>query len=552
MTAARLALLTFACCALVACGGSKPKPAKKPAAKPKPAAKSAYDTRCEQLQAEFAKEIKGKAYLPTTLNVRGWTGEGAKVGDSLAEAAFVKALNGGGPRVTLLMARGGLGKSKLGWALEAQTCGKRATVRVDLHWDIAANLDRFPKGANPLLLVVEKRLTGANTADPRLGIEKALKGRDLLLLFDSLDEVTLDERAKLVDFIQQAMAPVQGTSAIVFTRPPVFSANYGFATVHARLEIPMLDCEATKRAIRELVKDDAALANLLEFSKKFGLDRMVVRKSGSCYYPHMATYRDIMVLRQIAKSVAAAPPGENALLASRAKVYEFFLTAAVIKDLTGLKLMPKDLLGLVDRMVLAQNPDGSKRNFGFTVGACLAKTGRTDANESKQICERLMQSSLFKETSRPDTWQFTNQSIGDLFLARWVNANLVDKAGAPNCKLIADQAKLFESNEVAGFLAGMENGQACLLPIAQELCGKGSDPAHNFELLDQGLPPGNARVELLKTAMDAAGDAVRTDTCLGQILERLKTTVPADAFPKAEERMGSKKSKKRKKKRKKK
>ena len=103
----------------------------------------------------------------------------------------------------------------------------------------------------------------------------------------------------------------------------------------------------------------------------------------------------------------------------------------------------------------------------------------------------------------------------------------------------------FESNEVAGFLVGMEHGQACLLPIVQELCNKSGDVETSFELLDQGLPPGNTRVELLKTAIDAAGEAMASKTCLSGIVTQLKKTVPADAFPKEEPSKGKKRKKRR-------
>ena len=549
MIAYRPVILTTAFVGLMACGGGQTKPATPPA---KPvAAQPTYESRCKKLKAGFDQEVAAKKYLPTTLHVRHWTGEGVKKGGKLSEADYVKMLLKGGPRVTLLMSRGGLGKSMLGWALQAQTCSERVAVRIDLRWHVATMISKYPKDANVLLLVIEKRLTGVNSATPKLAIEKALKGRDLLLLFDSLDEVALDQRAKLVDWIQEVMAPVQGTSAIVFTRPPVFSANYGFAHVDARVEIPMLDCEGTRRAQRELIKDDAEHANLLKLAKKFGLDRMVVQSDGHCYYPHMATYRDIIVLRKVAAAIPAKmpPPLQHHLL-NRTAVYEHFLTVSMLNDLTGLKVMPDDLLNIVDRMLVAQSPDGSKRNIGFTIGACMAQTGRTDATENKKICERLLQSTLFKETSKPDTWQFTNQSVGDLFLARWTNASMRVKDGSTNCAIINAKANLLESNEIAGFLVGMDAGQSCLLPIAQVLCKHGGDVDHNFELLDQGLPSGNARVELLKATQDAAGDQLKAGACLGDTFERLKKTVPADAFP-AEEPAKKGKKKRRRKKRKK-
>ena len=511
-----------------------------------------YAKNCTALHLQFQAQVKSGKYLPATLRVHSWAGTaGPKAGGTLSEVELVAHLHGASPQVMLVMARGGLGKSTLSQVLEAQTCGKRATVRLDLKWDVPAAAagagpalaqdttakDTTPKNTaakdtpvNPLFALIEAKLRGKATgaASDAKTIEAALHGRDLLLLFDSLDEVSLDRRAQLVAWIQEVLGPVQGTTAVVFTRPPVYSANYGFAHVNARIEIPMFDCAATQRALRELVGDDTRLTNFLEFTKRHGLDRMVVRSEGRCWYPHMATYRDILVLRQIADNTANAPPKVGALVPSRAKVYSFLVTVSLIKDLSGLTMMPRDLMGLVDRMVAAHHPNGQQRNLGFTIGGCLAQTTVADETKRKQVCERLMQSSLFKETKRADTWQFRNQSFADLFLARWMHAEMgKDGAKQPDCSAIATHARLFESNEVAGFLVGMPHGQRCLLPVIQQLCSHAPDETASVELLDQGLPPDQARVPSLRHAYDVAGEVAEGDTCLARTLAALKKTTPA-------------------------
>ncbi len=481
----------------------------------------AYTAQCAKRAAAFAKDVAAKRYLPATVRVHSWTGDGAKAGDQLSESELLGKL--GGQRVTLLMARGGLGKSRLSDALEAQACSKYAAARVDLKWDLAS----AKNGDGTLIKLVAKRLTGEEAQDPGAAVKRVLHGRTLLLLLDSLDEVSLDRRPMVVAQVEAALSPFAAASAVVFTRPPVFSANYGFAQISARLELPMLSCAGTQRAMRELVGGDAQLANFLEFTKRYGLDRMVVRSGGRCWYPHMATYRDLLVLRQISDNMAKATPAPGSALSSRAGIYEFLLAVSVIKDLSGLKLMPKDLLALVDRMVQAQNPSGTQRNLGFTVGGCLARSQRADAAEGKKLCERLMQSSLFRETNRPDTWQFRNQSLGDLFLARWVHSGMDDGKGGADCAVISKHSALFESNEVAGFLVGMPRGQACLLPVVQELCSKSGDEATSVELLDQGLPPGKTRATVLQSAVDASGDAMGTDSCLARTLKALAAILPA-------------------------
>ncbi|HAN31669.1 MAG TPA: hypothetical protein DCQ06_08745 [Myxococcales bacterium] len=478
-----------------------------------------HETRCKKLTKRLQADSQSGSYIPATLKVLASQSRTLEGRTEITEEQFSKVIRAGGPRVILLMARGGLGKSRLSEALTAQVCDKRAVVRVDLNWDLAqAGAD-----IKTLAKVVEKRLIGTNSDDPQRGVEVALNGRQLLLLLDSLDEVTLSKRAAVIAAVESFMAPLLGTTAVVFTRPPVFTANYGLAQVNARLEIPTLSCAATRKALSQIIGDDERLATFFEFIKQYGLDRMVLRGDSSCRYPHLSTYRDIIVVRQIVDNVAKSAPAKGTMLSSRATIYEFLVTVSLIKDLDGLNWMPQDLISLVDRMVASQTNQQGQRNLGFTVGSCLAQIKGDDAAKGKAVCERLLQSSLFKATSRGDVWQLRNQSVGDLFLARELNQELKTEG---SCAALHRQGRMLESNEVAGFLVGMSEGQRCLLPLVQELCNRAGFTATNVELLDQGLPPGTLRAASLKRAFSVAGEAAKSDVCFAKTLKALTHTPP--------------------------
>ena len=64
--------------------------------------------------------------------------------------------------------------------------------------------------------------------------------------------------------------------------------------------------------------------------------------------------------------------------------------------------------------------------------------------------------------------------------------------------------RLFESNEVAGFLVGMERGSKCLSNIFMQLCINGANFDDTLALMDQGLPPDARRKSLLDTIRESS------------------------------------------------
>ncbi len=542
-------IVLLCCAALLACGA--PPVAKKapPPPPPEPTIPAAYTKHCKDLRAKFDKELESGAYVRPQLVVHAWPGKPEAAAGSnvkrtmLPEAHFTAGLRSEAPRVTLMMARGGIGKSTLARAIQAQTCDALLVFRVDLQWDVADKLGKEPPKLNPITAAIAAQLGVSGAASPVDAADNLLRRNRFLLLLDSLDEVALNHRKQVVDLAEAALNPYQSGAAVVFTRPPVFSANYGLAKVDARVEIPLLDCKRTEEALTKLVRDPNKRKSFDEFVNAYGLARKI-EAGDLCYHPHMSTFRDLNVLMRLAEMAGGKDGKKLEVRASRSRVHEYFLTAQLLKDLTGLKAVPKDIMALVDKMVAARGPDAGRRNAGYTIGACLAVLPGDDIEARKATCERLMQSTVFKGSARGDSWAFASPLIADLFLARYIDSTLAGAKGKTDCGGVGKAAALFESGEVAGFLAGLGHGSQCVLSLATQLCQQGSSADIAFEQLDQGLPPGTARSAPIATAIGAAGDGAKTGSCIGDTLTRLQTTAPAPAKGK------SKKKKKRKKKRK--
>lgn len=496
-------LFAVACLlALDACGGPEVKTAAAPAG-PGPA----YQQACAASQQKRAEEIAAKKYLPIELAVHQWPGrelDVSKVGylkeEDLA-AALSAAVAPGQPRVraALVLARGGIGKSRLAESLAAQSCAKMPFFRLDLNLDAVPKLEKAVAGSNVIAAVVAQQLGESDPAKAEAHLKATLGDQPWVAVLDSLDEtplLTRDSLAKQIDDLVTRVAPQ--ARAVVMTRPPVFSSNYGITTIDARLELPNLTCEESEAALARNVADPEERKNMDEFIKRYGLDRKVTTFD-RCYYPHLATYRDLQVVQRLAKNAAVGKdtPDFKTFQNSRAQVYTYFVTAQLLRDLQGVALTPADAVGVVDAMVAAAKPDQGQRNLPFRLEDCVAASTLADTTAKQLSCERLLQSALFKPAGGPGEFHFNNQSLGDLFLGRWTARSLVGADGKPTCKVIETKAALLESNEVAGFLVGQPQAQACLIEIGQVMCSRGGHLQHIYEQFDQGLPSGPARATLL-------------------------------------------------------
>jgi len=515
-----LVAVLFALCTplAVGCGGGTKKPTPKPV-------ESAYDKTCRNQRAKRLAAETHKRYIPPEIILRRWPGFSTKnpAPQVMSEEAMVEFLTEGKSRVMLLVARGGTGKSKLAWSVVAQSCGRQPTAKIDLNWDIAARLNEF--SANPIETMAARALGAGEGDEPTAFLRKHTGKMRWLLLLDSLDEVPLTKRKKVVSAINEAMKRHDKLRALILSRPPVYAGNYGLDNVDSFAELPPLSCERTEKARRELLKDDAQRKTFATFAARYGLDRKLKTDDGRCYYPHLATYRDFHVIKKLAESSAAADmsaDGADPSRGARARMYELYLTILLIKDLQTVDLLPKKGLAVIDAMIVKSKPDDGDRNVGFTIDGCVDVMEGRDGDHKRSRCERLLRSSLFVPAATKGNFKLRNQTLYDLFLARWADAQV--EHGAPDpCKRLRSHARLFESNEVAGFLAGLPGGQKCLVAVATELCTNGGFAEHNHEQLDQGLPTGPRRKNIIDEARDLA-DKHREgpeDMCVASVLDRL-------------------------------
>lgn len=529
--------------ALSSCGGAEVKSATAPTG-PGPA----YRQACEAAQQKRAADIAANKYVPIELALHQWPGrelDASKIG-FLKEADFATALSTAvAPsqarvRTALVLARGGTGKSRLAESLAAQSCAKLPFFRLDLNLDAVPRLGKAAPGANVIAGLLAEQLGESDSSKAEAHLKATLGDQPWVVVLDSLDEtplLTRDSLAKQIDDLVTRVGP--HARAVVMTRPPVFSSNYGISTVDARLELPNLTCEESEAALARGVPDPEELKNVTEFIKRYGLDRKVT-SFDRCYYPHLATYRDVQVVQRLAKNAAVGKdtPDFKTFQNSRAQVYTYFTTAQLLRDLQGVALTPADAIGVVDAMVAAAKPDQGQRNLPFRLEDCVAASTLADTTAKQLSCERLLQSALFKPAGASGEFHFDNQSLGDLFLARWTARSLVGADGKPACKVIESKAALLESNEVAGFLVGQPQAQSCLVEIGKVMCSRGGHGQHIYEQFDQGLPSGPARATLLAdVAEDLAvypkAEQPEVAQCIAGLFQRLGKTVEALPAPPA-------------------
>lgn len=526
--------------ALTACGAPEVKGPPPPTG-PGPEYAVACKARFEKHQAAVAS----KAYVPVELLVHLWPSQKAGGAPAyMSEVDLAAALTATGAsalnlQTALVMARGGTGKSQLAESLEAQVCGQIPFYRVDLASEVAPILGKLPSGVNPVAVAVASRMAKVEPLGAEAAIQAAMGNLNWVVVLDALDETPLlsrEEIARAIDEFAVKLAP-KG-HLLVMTRPPVFTSNYGLKTVQGRLELPQLTCDQADVWLAEHVSTTEERQSVKDFMQHYGIDRKVT-SFDRCHYPHMATYRDLQVVRALAHSASIDKnnPEFKNFQASRAQVYTYFVAAQLIRDLQGLPVpwTPQEAMTTVDAMVAAKNPDGGQRNFQFQLEECIAANALPDAPDKHSTCERLLQSSLFREgTEGQGIFHFDNQSLGDLFLARWTAAQLVGLDGKPDCKRLEEKAALLESNEIAGFLLGSKAGQACAVELAQSLCKRGGSAEHLFEQFDQGLPSGKARADLVVDALELLAPLGTPDACVMGIFDGLGKSV-ADLMPKKAE-----------------
>lgn len=465
-----------------------------------------YAKMCGEKLRDHAFRVKELQYNPPRLLVHRWTETLAGGKHAvLDEADFIDALVQGKARFVVMSARGGVGKSTTAKAIEAQACQQIPSFRVDLNADVASHLNEAKDTGNLILGAIEHRLHLDTSADQRDQFRAMLATGSFLLLLDSMDEVPLAARAKVIEHIHGVRDAFKKTAQIVvFARPSVFSVNYGLKGVDAEVELPELTCGRTSATLDWTTEDDAERARLKRFIKVYKLDEQN-KKHGQCHQPYMSTYRDIQVVQRLARKFN--PKTElGGLQANLATVHERIVAERLKKELAALQWDQATALASIDKVVRVHGRDDGEWNLEFTMERCLeaqAGKGKEVTVQHKYICEKILQSALFSRVAGVKEWAFSHRHIADLFLARWLDREI----GRIGCDVVGKHSAWIASKRVAGYLMGQPNGGKCLFEVAVSLCSKHDFNRNDVALYYRGLPVGDARTPLVAAAVKKAETA---------------------------------------------
>ncbi|MCO4763021.1 MAG: hypothetical protein KC502_16005 [Myxococcales bacterium] len=473
-----------------------------------------YATSCRAYAAKHRKAVDELAYNPPTLLVHNWPKPVAGGKNAvMTEASFVARISKGQARRVMVVARGGVGKSTLAKALESKFCGATPTFRVDLNTDVAARIARGVKG-NAIMAQVEAKLALEKRVSDRETFRELLKTGAFILLLDSLDEVPVAIRPKVVAQINAVSAKYETTAQIlIFARPAVLKPDYGITGIDAKVQLPALTCGRARSTLRWTAKNDGGESRTEQFIRTYYIDRQS-KVRDQCFYPYMAAYRDIQVVQRLASKFN--PKGNlGGLVASLSGVHQTIIAERLGKELSALKWSTEQVLGSIDRMVRQDGRTEGSWNLEFTMDRCrksvAADGAKTGAVKTNYICEKILQSALFSRVSGVKEWKFAHKNVADLFLARWVDREIKRTGGS--CDVVDHHADWLSSKDVSGYLVGQPTGRTCLLQVTRALCKGGFSRSH-VDLLYKGLPIGAARGVVVAAAKKAAADAkVAADSC---------------------------------------
>ena len=511
---ARILAGLLAACAgtiLAGCGAATPKVDLKGLLASVPS--DPYGTTCRDRAAKMDDAVRTRRYVPTALRVGQWEGTGVLPGDRIETSRLAEQLVSGNVRSVLVEARAGLGKSKLAEAIEAATCGRIPTARVELRAERLVNRAvGAPDDAALVALVAETLGVGRDAGDAGSNFQRTLTQGDWILIADALDELPIDLRPMASKALQALRARSPGMRLVLQARSPVFSSNFLLYGVRTRLDIDPLDVAAARERVATLVGDAGRLQRFWSFAQDAGLAR-TNRLDGKERFVHLATHRDIEVAVELGAARGyEVPKGPTPIPLQRSDIYLLSVQAMLRAATPAGGPPPEDLLAQVDRMVDATRPDTGTRGFDLTLGGCVAVGAPT-------ACDILLKSPLFVHPEPNAPWRFTNQTLADFFLARWADRFLGENRGA-GCDRVQFLEPLLESSEIAAFLVGQPSGFKCVTSIVASLCRSGCSPRSAAEMLDEGLPEGRARTDALTQI--SKNDPGNVGTCVSETLSRLR------------------------------
>jgi len=471
-----------------------------------------YLDHCREREASQKDDEANARYLPAELDVRSWRGSPTAYGAArLPESAVMDALKKGRIRSVLVEARSGLGKTKLLESIHAHLCDRVPVFVLDLKSTLLPGLKVRLEGENAVFNEIARSVGLDENPRDLQRLNTQLAKNPWVLLLDGVDEISVDQRDVVVREITSFLNTYKKKGrVVVFSRPPVYRDLYGFGDFEARLEIAPLTCtRSDERVLARAGGDTAKMDSFFKLAEQFGLSRKR-DVDGRCIYPHMASYRDVNVVVDLAARARFDPQSgliPTSFAATRTAIYADEVGERLAKLRREASVSAEEAMEIVDEVVAGLDPSSATRSLTLKRSECERGLNRHGVGRARRLCESLFQSKLFVRAGETFTWTLDNQSLTDFFVARWIEARLAVREDG--CAGIKDLAAAFESSEVASFLVGMPHGEACASEIIVTLCQRGAPEAVTSGLLDQGLPAGPSRKGAADRAvMNANEDAV--------------------------------------------
>lgn len=500
-------------CAVLGCSGGQ-----KAAQAPIP---RVLRDQCTTLKEKFAKNEAEGTHERVTLVVEDGTVAPLSARTLSESEAVAKLAEAKAGDETWILARGGAGKSHLARALEAELCGQRATLRVDVGVDLRAKLVTATKARPALAELLLAQLGVPKAEDDAAALRDALGGTSWLLLLDGTDELTPTERKKLMAELAWLREQELHQHVVRFERP-------GFADVHVNmaptllLRVPELTCEQVDAQWTKRFADETTRGQALEWLKKHRLDRK--RIGETCHYVHLATWRDVETVLDLAADAlqiqtTQSPTAQNQPVQDpaaglddlsrdpvRADIYATWL-AHRLHDIAA---TADGALGWLDRIVAQGVLQATEPDLLLTVNRCEGAAPPASTTP-EQACRGLMRSSIARRGQTPGVWTLPNQTVADLLLARWVTAKQTD------CALLTAATTEMSSLEMTAMVTSLPQGRRCLNPLISAVCSRGTPAAEVAVFLDEAMP-----VELRDASFFAVSSEAARGTCEKAVFAALR------------------------------
>ncbi len=498
-TLVRLAALALAVATLPGCGSNL-------LSYLKDSDKLTYAAQCSRRTDAHQGDVTGGRYFLPEFVVEKWPGA-MPANRSITEPKLVDALKTGTSRFALVVARGGLGKTRLAESINAQTCGAIPIFTVDLNADVAAKQTKG--GGNPIIRRIAAQLGIADDMEGQAKLDELLHSHRWILLADAIEEVDLLKRPGVaIALAKLRQAYPKTAQVVVFARPPVLEAFYGFGDVDTHVHIKLVECERAKAVIKSITKSEAEAKRFWSFAARYGFDAQMSLGYG-CVYPAMATYRDIHKLKAVALGA-----GKGVAIDSYASAHQYLVAMRLQKELKRLNWGQREALDMVDRMFrLYLEGKGSGAPL-FDVLNCMksidpqygwtavdAGVGGNPSQRRRQVCEKALQAVVFQKVGdghgEAGRWRFFDANMAALFRARWVNNELA-RLPTGACKQLAKYSEHVRAPNVLRYLVAQPVVQRCLAPTLRLLCSKDAKQAKHLTTLISGLPAGQKRFQMVE------------------------------------------------------